>query len=120
MLDQYNNERCDQEFVHCEALSLVQKRMPEEEELLDMAELFKVFGDSTRIKILYALFESELCVCDIAALLSMSQSAISHQLRVIKQAKLIQSRREGKTVFYSLADDHVKTIIGMAKEHLEE
>ena len=120
MLDQYNNERCDQEFVHCETLILVQKRMPEEEELLDMAELFKVFGDSTRIKILYALFESELCVCDIAALLSMSQSAISHQLRVIKQAKLIQSRREGKTVFYFLADDHVKTIIGMAKEHLEE
>lgn len=120
MIDQYETERCDQEFVHTEALQQVRNHMPREEELLDMAELFKVFGDSTRIKILYALFESELCVCDIAALLGMSQSAISHQLRVIKQAKLVKNRRDGKTIFYSLADEHVKTIIGMAKEHLEE
>ena len=120
MIDQYEMERCDQEFVHTEALQQVRNHMPREEELLDMAELFKVFGDSTRIKILYALFESELCVCDIAALLGMSQSAIDHQLRVIKQAKLVKNRRDGKTIFYSLADEHVKTIIGMAKEHLEE
>ena len=120
MIDQYETERCDQEFVHTEALQQVRNHMPREEGLLDMAELFKVFGDSTRIKILYALFESELCVCDIAALLGMSQSAISHQLRVIKQAKLVKNRRDGKTIFYSLADVHVKTIIGMAKEHLEE
>ena len=120
MLDRYDNECCDQELVHTEALHSVKAHMPPEEELLDMAELFKVFGDTTRIKILYALFESELCVCDIAALLTMSQSAISHQLRVIKQAKLVTSRRDGKTIYYSLADEHVKTIIGMAKEHLEE
>ena len=120
MLDKYDIECCDQEQVHTEALLCVKGHMPPEEELLDMAELFKVFGDTTRIKILYALFESELCVCDIAALLTMSQSAISHQLRVIKQAKLVTSRRDGKTIFYSLADEHVKTIIGMAKEHLEE
>ena len=88
--------------------------------LFDLAELFKIFGDSTRIKILYVLFEAELCVCDIAAVLGMSQSAISHQLRTIKQARLVKNRREGKTIYYSLADDHVKTIIGMAIEHLEE
>ena len=120
MIDKYETECCDQEFVHSEALLVVKGHMPPEEELLDMAELFKVCGDTTRIKILYALFESELCVCDIAELLGMSQSAISHQLRVIKQAKLIKNRRDGKTIFYSLADEHVKTIIGMAKEHLEE
>ena len=98
----------------------VRGAMPPEDELLDLAELFKVFGDTTRMKILYVLFEAEMCVCDIAALLGISQSAISHQLRIIKQAKLIKNRREGKTIYYSLADDHVKTIIGMAKEHLEE
>ena len=91
-----------------------------EDLLIDMAELFKVFGDSTRIKILYVLFESEMCVYDIALLLHMTQSAISHQLRLLKQAKLVKNRRQGKLVGYSLADDHVKTILGMAKEHLEE
>jgi len=120
VIDQYNVECCDTSFVHDEALEQVRSHMPPEEELLDMAELFKTFGDSTRIKILYSLFEAELCVCDIAELLGMSQSAISHQLRVIKQAKLVKNRREGKTIFYRLADNHVKTIIGMAKEHLEE
>ncbi len=120
MIDQYNNERCDENCPHESSVAEVLGRMPPEDELLDLAELFKVFGDTTRIKILYVLFESELCVCDIAAILGISQSAISHQLRIIKQAKLIKNRREGKTVFYSLADEHVKTIIGMAKEHLEE
>lgn len=120
MIDRYDNERCDVSCPHPEAVARVRGAMPPEDELLDLAELFKVFGDTTRMKILYVLFASELCVCDIADILGISQSAISHQLRIIKQAKLIKNRRDGKTVYYSLADDHVKTIIGMAKEHLEE
>lgn len=91
-----------------------------EEELLDLAELFKVFGDSTRIKILYVLFETEISVGEIAETLNMTQSAISHQLKLLKQAKLIKARRSGKAMLYSLADDHVKTIIAMGKEHIEE
>ena len=94
--------------------------MPPDETLYDLAELFKVFGDSTRIRILYALFEAELCVCDIAQLLGLSQTAVSHQLRVLKNSKLVKFRREGKTVFYSLADDHVRRIIGQGMEHIEE
>ena len=85
-----------------------------------MADLFKVFGDTTRIKILYALFESELCVGDIAQILGLSQSAVSHQLRVLKDSKLIKFRREGKVIFYSLDDDHVRTIMSMGMEHVEE
>ena len=92
----------------------------EEDSLFAMAELFKVFGDSTRIKILSVLFDRELMVSDICRAVEMGQSAISHQLRLLKQHKLVRARREGKAVYYSLADDHVKTIIGMAKEHLEE
>ena len=106
--------------AHEEMISTLNADMPDEEMLCDLAELYKVFGDSTRIKILYALFEAELCVCDIAQLLGMTQSAISHQLRVLKQSKLVRFRREGKTVYYSLADDHVRTIIGMGMEHLCE
>ena len=94
--------------------------MPPEETLCDLSELFKIFGDSTRIKILYVLFESEMCVCDIAQLLNMTQSAISHQLRLLKQSKLVKNRREGKTVFYSLADGHVRTIINQGMEHVTE
>ena len=94
--------------------------MPGEEELYDLAELFRIFGDSTRIRILYALFEAEMCVCDIAQLLGMTQSAISHQLRSLKNARLVKARREGKTVFYALADDHVKTIIGQGMDHILE
>ena len=94
--------------------------MPEEEILYDLAELFKVFGDSTRIKILWALDEDEMCVCDIAYLLNMTQSAISHQLRVLKQAHLVKSRREGKVVYYSLADDHVKLILDQGLIHTTE
>ena len=88
--------------------------------LYDLTELFRIFGDSTRIRILYVLFESEMCVCDIAQLLGMTQSAISHQLRILKQNKLVKSRREGKSVFYSLADAHVRTIIAQGREHIEE
>ena len=111
---------CEEKEIHRDLLRTVEDNMPDEELLYELAELFKVFGDTTRIKILYVLFESEMCVCDIAEMLGMSQSAVSHQLRIIKQAKLIKNRRDGKTVYYSLADDHVATIIGMAKEHLEE
>ena len=94
--------------------------LPDDEILYDLAELFKVFGDTTRIRILYVLFESEMCVCDIAELLNMSQSAISHQLRVLKQARLVRNRRAGKQIYYSLADDHVRTIIGQGMDHVTE
>ncbi|MBQ8108611.1 MAG: helix-turn-helix transcriptional regulator [Clostridia bacterium] len=113
-------ELCEEHHVHPDLLAHMKLEMPDESSLYDLAELFKVFGDSTRIRILYVLFESELCVCDIAELLGMSQSAISHQLRVLKQARLVRARREGKTVFYFLADDHVRTIIGQGMEHITE
>ena len=117
---QDNMERCAEEHVHTDVVTHVRMDMPSEETLYDLAELFKVFGDTTRIRILYVLFESELCVCDIAELLNMSQSAISHQLRVLKQARLVRNRREGKTVYYFLADEHVRTIIGQGMEHIDE
>jgi len=98
----------------------VKEKMPDEDELYDLAEIFKVFGDSTRIKILYVLFEQEMCVCDIAQLLNMTQSAISHQLKILKQSRLVKNRREGKAVFYSLADGHVRSIINQGLEHIEE
>lgn len=113
-------EVCTAVHHHDAAIRLVEGKMPQEEELADMAELFKVFGDSTRIRILYILSECELCVCDIAALLGLTQPAVSYQLKMLKRSKLVTNRREGKTIFYSLADNHVATIIGMAKEHLEE
>ena len=105
-------EVCQEVCTHPEILDRVKPEMPDEERLYDLAELFKVFGDTTRIRILYVLFESEMCVCDIAELLDMTQSAISHQLRILKQARLVRSRREGKTVFYALDDEHVRTVIG--------
>ena len=111
---------CDFLFVHQDIVDRVNSAMPGEEELFDLAELFKVFGDSTRIKILYLLFEAEMCVCDIAQLLGMTQSAISHQLRSLKQSRLVKARREGKTVFYSLADGHVHTILDQGMEHVAE
>ncbi len=111
---------CDQVFVHEDLVKKVNEGMPEEEELYDLAELFKVFGDSTRIRILFVLFEAEVCVCDLAEVLHMTQSAVSHQLKILKQAKLVSARREGKSVFYSLADDHVRTIIAQGREHIEE
>lgn len=111
---------CEERHEHPELLAHVRLDLPDEAALYDLAELFKVFGDSTRIRILYALFESELCVCDIAALLNLTQSAISHQLRVLKQARLVRNRREGKTVYYFLADDHVRTIIGQGMDHINE
>lgn len=113
-------ECCESTEVHEDLLKTASEHMPDEEELYDLAELFKVFGDSTRIRILYVLFEAELCVCDIAEALQMTQPAISHQLRILKQAKLVKNRREGKSIFYSLADGHVRTIIAQGKEHIEE
>ena len=120
MTDSNGVERCDYSHVHQEIVDKVERTMPEDEILYDLAELFKIFGDSTRIKILYVLFDSEMCVCDIAKLLGMTQSAISHQLRALKQSKLVKYRREGKTVFYSLADGHVRTILGQGMEHIAE
>ena len=113
-------EQCDYMHLHEKVIEQVQEEMPEEEILYDLAELFKVFGDSTRIRILYVLFQSEMCVCDLAQTLNMTQSAISHQLRVLKQMKLVSNRREGKTVFYSLADGHIKTIMNQGMEHIRE
>lgn len=111
---------CEINEVHPDLLKIVEDTMPEETELYDLAELFKVFGDSTRIRILFVLLQAEVCVCDLAALLKMNQSAISHQLRILKQNKLVKARRDGKSIFYSLADEHVKTIIAMGQEHIEE
>lgn len=120
MEDRYHVDCCDYIHTHEEIVDRVRQAMPDEDTLYDLSELFRVFGDSTRIRILYVLFEAEMCVCDIAQLLGMTQSAISHQLRILKQSRLIKFRREGKTVFYSLADHHVRTIIGQGAEHLAE
>ena len=113
-------ECCDFYQVHEDVVKAVTAKMPDEDELYDLAEIFKVFGDSTRIKILYVLFEAEMCVCDIAQLLGMTQSAISHQLRALKQSKLVKYRREGKQVYYALADGHVRTILDQGIEHISE
>ena len=106
-----DDDRCDCTIIHEDVVNDVRKHMPCEEELMDLADFFKVFGDSTRVSIICALFKAEMCVCDIAALLGMTKSAISHQLRVLKQSKLVKYRREGQVVYYSLDDDHVKNIL---------
>ena len=111
---------CEESQVHLDAVERVRGLLPADETLYDLAELFKIFGDSTRVKILYALLEGELCVCDIAKLMEVTQSAVSHQLRVLKGSKLVKFRREGKTVFYSLADSHVRAILGQGMEHVTE
>lgn len=105
---------------HYEKLNSVKQQLPSEEAVCDLADLFKVFGDTTRMRILFALLSSELCVCAISELLCMNQSAISHQLKVLKTARLVKNRREGKTIYYSLADDHVRTMIAQGFEHLSE
>ena len=110
---------CETVEVHEDLLRIVEQTMPEETELYDLAELFKVFGDSTRIRILFVLSSAEVCVCDLARVLNMTQSAISHQLRILKQNKLVKSRREGKSIFYSLADGHVSTIIAQGRDHID-
>ncbi|MEG0614253.1 MAG: metalloregulator ArsR/SmtB family transcription factor [Oscillospiraceae bacterium] len=113
-------EKCDCSEPHRDVIEQVGRAMPDEEILYDLAELFKVFGDSTRVRIICVLFESEMCVCDIAELLNMTQSAISHQLRVLKQARLVKFRREGKTVIYSLEDAHIKEIFAQGFKHITE
>ncbi len=115
-----NAPQCEYLHAHKDVIDRIQKRLPTQERLYDLAELYKVFGDSTRVSLLYVLLEEELCVCDLAALLGVSMSAVSHQLRILKQARLVKFRKEGKTVFYSLADDHVRDIIGEGMEHIEE
>lgn len=113
-------ETCECHVIHEDLLKKVTENMPDEDSLYDLAELFKVFGDSTRIRILFVLFESEVCVCDLAETLGMTQSAISHQLRILKSSRLVKNRRDGKQIFYSLADDHVRAIIAQGMEHVME
>lgn len=113
-------DKCDCTVIHEDCVRKTRAAMPEEEKLLDLADLFKVFGDSTRVKIICALCQSELCVCDIAALFGMTKSAISHQLRVLKQSKIVRYRRDGKVVFYSLDDEHIKGIFNQGLSHVSE
>lgn len=111
---------CDCIHIHKDKTDKVMKTIPKDETLCDLAELYKVFGDSTRIKILYVLYESELCVCDIASVLNMTISAISHQLKILKNANLVKARKSGRTVFYSLSDNHIAMIISQGMEHINE
>ena len=111
---------CSSDVIHEDIVNRVREELPEEDQLYDLAEVFKVFGDSTRIRILSALLKAELCVCDISFLLNMTQSAISHQLRVLKQARLVKNRREGKVVYYSLDDNHIEKILDMGLDHIRE
>ncbi len=111
---------CEENELHSENISRARENLPAEEDIYDAAELFKVFGDSTRMKIMYLLLANELCVCDIAEILGVSQSAVSHQLRVLKQSRLIRCRRRGRSVFYSPADDHVRIILNNGMEHIKE
>ena len=111
---------CEFMHAHPDAIEKIRKNMPDDDKLIDVAELFKVFGDSTRIKILSALSDGELCVCDISTAVGMTSSAVSHQLKILKNARLVRFRREGKTVFYSLADGHVNTILEQGFEHINE
>lgn len=113
-------ELCDETIIHNNKVSRTKGSMPDEENLFDLADLFKNFSDTTRIKILYALLENDLCVCDIAEALEVSQSAVSHQLRILKQSRLVKARRDGKSVIYSLADEHVATILSMGMDHVIE
>ncbi len=119
-MEKINPPTCEMLCVHDGIIKKVNSQMPQEEMLYDLAEFYKVFGDTTRIKILYILSVSEMCVCDIANILNMSQSAISHQLRVLKANRLVKYRREGKIVFYSLSDSHIKSILNQGMEHIQE
>lgn len=118
--DKMEVECCESVQVHDCVIEQVRKGLPRQEDLKELADFFKVFGDGTRIRILYALLSSEMCVCDLAELLEMSQSAISHQLRMLKQMKLVKNRRDGKTVYYSLADGHIQMIMNQGMEHIRE
>ena len=113
-------ENCSCNIIHEEIVNKVKEQLPKEETLYDLAELFKVFGDTTRIKIICALFESEMCVCDLAAILGISQSAVSHQLRTLKASRLVKFKRVGKIVYYSLEDEHIKHIFNEGFKHIIE
>ena len=113
-------ECCEESVVHSDLVSLVREKLPAENDMQDLAELFKLFGDTTRVRILFVLFEVEVCVCDLAETLGMTQSAISHQLKLLKAGGLVKSRRQGKSVFYSLGDSHVRTIIAQGWDHITE
>ncbi len=115
-----DNILCQEKEIHSDLLKIINEKMPEEEKIFDLSELFKILGDSTRMRILFVLFESEACTCDLAEVLKMTSSAISHQLKSLQRAKLVKSRRDGRTVYYSLADEHVRTIISQGMEHIEE
>lgn len=120
MNDENIIEKCSCNVIHSDVVERVKKSLPKEEVLYDLAEFFKVFGDCTRIKIICALFESEMCVCDLAALLNVSQSAISHQLKTLKSARLVKYKREGKVIYYSLEDTHIKHIFDDGLKHIKE
>ncbi len=119
-MNEINELMCEEPGTHADVVGKVRESLPDDDTLYELADLFKMFGDSTRMKIMFVLMESEMCVCDIAELLGISQSAISHQLRILKQSKLISSRREGKNIICFLADDHVRSIIGQGLSHVLE
>lgn len=119
-IDKFNDEKCEVTLIHEDNVKKAINELPNDELIADLSDMFKIFGDQTRVKILMALENGELCVCDIAAVMNMSQSAISHQLRVLKQSNIVKTRREGKVVYYSISDDHVKEIFNMAMVHVQE
>ncbi|MBS6041817.1 MAG: helix-turn-helix transcriptional regulator [Clostridium baratii] len=120
VIEECTSDKCSTNVIHQDRIDYAKDRLPKEETLYDLAELFKVFGDTTRIKIICALYESELCVCDIANLLNMTQSAVSHQLRTLKAARLVKFRRAGKVVYYSLDDEHIMRIFNEGLNHVNE
>lgn len=119
-IDKFNDEKCEVTLIHEDNVKKAINALPDDELIADLSDMFKIFGDQTRVKILMALESGELCVCDIAAVMDMSQSAISHQLRVLKQSNIVKTRREGKVVYYSISDDHVKDIFDIAMVHIQE
>lgn len=119
-IDKFNDEKCEVTLIHEDNVKKAINELPDDELIADLSDMFKIFGDQTRVKILMALESGELCVCDIAAVMNMSQSAISHQLRVLKQSNIVKTRREGKVVYYSISDDHVKEIFDIAMVHVQE
>ena len=114
------DEVCECEIIHEDVVKRLKATFPKDEMIFDLADFYKIFGDTTRVKILYALDKSELCVCDISALLAMSVSAVSHQLRTLRESNLVRTKRQGKVIYYSLADDHVKSILECGIDHISE
>ena len=119
-IDKINDEKCEVTLIHEDNVKKAINKLPNDELIADLSDMFKIFGDQTRVKILMALESGEMCVCDIAAVMDMSQSAISHQLRVLKQSNIVKTRRQGKVVYYSISDDHVKEIFDIAIVHVQE